>query len=73
VLDAAARAGTSVFLKKALGSGWFGGEIPPEDPVGTAFRFIFSHPATTAAIVGTINPVHLLENSAALRKALGEI
>jgi aryl-alcohol dehydrogenase-like predicted oxidoreductase len=73
VLDAAARAGTSVFLKKALGSGWFGGEIPPEDPVGTAFRFVFSHPATTAAIVGTINPVHLRENSAALRKALGEI
>lgn len=73
VLDAAADRGTSVFLKKALGSGWFGGETPPEDPVGTAFRFVFSHPATTAAIVGTINPAHLRENVAALRAALGKI
>lgn len=73
VLDAAARTGTSVFLKKALGSGWFGGEGEPENPVETAFRFVFSHPATTAAIVGTINPRHFRENCAALRAALGEI
>jgi aryl-alcohol dehydrogenase-like predicted oxidoreductase len=68
ILDAAAQAGTSVFLKKALGSGWFGGEIPPENPVATAFDFVFNHPATTAAIVGTINPKHLRENCATLRR-----
>jgi len=68
ILDAAAQAGTSVFLKKALGSGWFGGEAPPENPVAAAFDFVFRHPATTAAIVGTINPQHLRENCEALRR-----
>jgi len=73
VLEAAAGRGTTVFLKKALGSGWFGGEAPPEEPVTTAFRFVFAHPATTAAIVGTINPVHLRENCRALRAAFEKI
>jgi len=68
ILDAAAKTGTSVFLKKALGSGWFGGEAPPENPVATALEFVFDHPATTAAIVGTINPRHLRENCEALRR-----
>lgn len=72
VLDAAATAGTAVFLKKALGSGWFGGEAPPEDPVGHALRFAFAHPATTAAIVGTINPLHLRDNCRSLSGAFGE-
>jgi aryl-alcohol dehydrogenase-like predicted oxidoreductase len=66
VLDAAAASGTSVFLKKALGSGWFG-EDPDEDPVKTALRFVFDHPASTAAVIGTINPKHLRENCAAMR------
>lgn len=72
VLDAAAEAGTSVFLKKALGSGWFGGGAAPENPVETALRFAFAHPATTAAIVGTINPAHLRDNCRAMREATGE-
>jgi aryl-alcohol dehydrogenase-like predicted oxidoreductase len=72
VLDAASEQGTTVFLKKALGSGWFGGEAAPENPVATALEFVFSHPATTAAIVGTINPAHLRDNCRALREALGE-
>ncbi len=71
VLDAAASSGTAVFVKKALGSGWFGGEAPPGNPVEAAFGFAFAHPATTAAIVGTINPAHLRENCRALRAALG--
>lgn len=70
VLDAAAKAGTSVFLKKAFGSGWLGEaspeDTPDEDPVATALRFAFAHPATTAAVVGTINPEHLRENCAKL-------
>ncbi len=69
VLDAAAKQGTSVFLKKALGSGWFGGESAAEDPVESAFRFVFSHPATTSAIIGTINPAHLRENARSLEAA----
>ncbi|MDF1826126.1 MAG: aldo/keto reductase [Verrucomicrobiales bacterium] len=66
ILDAALENGTSVFLKKALGSGWFGAEESPDDPVKEAFSFVFSHPATTSAIVGTINPKHLSENCEAL-------
>lgn len=62
ILDAAMETGTSVFLKKALGSGWFGEGEAPENPVGESFQFIFDHPATTSAIVGTINPQHLREN-----------
>jgi aryl-alcohol dehydrogenase-like predicted oxidoreductase len=73
VLDAAGAAGTTVFLKKALGSGWFGGGESPESTVESALRFVFSHPATTAAVVGTINPAHLRENCRALRAALGEV
>jgi len=70
VLDAAAESGTAVFVKKALASGWFGGAEDEEgDPVEKSFSFVFSHPGTTAAIVGTINPDHLRANCAALRKA----
>jgi len=69
VLDAAVGTDTAVFLKKVLGSGWFGAEPVPSDPVGEAFRFVFSHPATTAAIVGTLSPAHLLSNAAAARLA----
>lgn len=68
VLDEAGASGTSIFIKKALGSGWFGDGQQPDDPVETAFRFIFDHPATTSTIVGTINPKHLRENCAAMRR-----
>ena len=68
VLDAAQKAGTSVFLKKALGSGWFGKDSKVSDPVLAAFGFVFDHPASTSVIVGTINPKHLKANCATLRK-----
>lgn len=72
VLDAAAASGTSVFLKKALGSGWLGSGAGggESDPVRHALSFAFAHPATTSAIVGTINPKHLRENVMALEAAL---
>lgn len=70
VLDAALAAGTTVFVKKALGSGWFGGGAPPENPVETALRFVFSHPGVAAAVVGTIHPTHLRQNCRALSLAL---
>ncbi len=68
VLDEAGVAGTSVFIKKALASGHFGNGQEPDDPVEWAFRFIYDHPATTSVIVGTINPEHLRQNCAALRR-----
>ncbi|MEM7603029.1 MAG: aldo/keto reductase [Verrucomicrobiota bacterium] len=68
ILDAALENGNSIFLKKALGSGWFGEAEKIDDPVAHAFRFVFSHPATTSAIVGTINPQHLRENCEALTR-----
>ena len=68
VLDSAAESGTSVFLKKALGSGWFGKEDKkPIDPIAEAFQFIFDHPASTSIIVGTINPKHLEANCETVR------
>jgi aryl-alcohol dehydrogenase-like predicted oxidoreductase len=60
VLDYAAAHNKGVILKKALNSGH-------NSDVGKAFEFAFSHPGVTAAIVGTINPVHLRENVAALK------
>tara|TARA_R110000850_G_scaffold66959_30_gene148654 strand:- start:2520 stop:3311 length:792 start_codon:yes stop_codon:yes gene_type:complete len=62
VLDAAAKSGTSVFLKKALGSGWFG-EKSDVDPVETAFRFILQKAAATSVIVGTLSQEHLRQNA----------
>ena len=68
ILDAAAGTGTSVFLKKALGSGWFGDD-EGEDPVEKSFRFIFEKPAATSVIAGTINPEHLRQNVEAMERA----
>ncbi len=63
VLDYAAANNKGVILKKALSSGH---NVKIED----AFRFAFSHPGTSAAIVGTINPKHLTQNVEALRGSL---
>ena len=68
VLDTAAEIGKSVFLKKALGSGWFGSGDTGDDPVFEAFDFIFKHPGATAVIAGTINPEHLRSNCEAMRR-----
>lgn len=68
ILDAAAKTGTSVFLKKALGSGWFVAE-DGEDLVEKSFRFIFEKPAATSVIAGTINPEHLRHNVEAMEGA----
>lgn len=68
ILEAAEKSGTSVFVKKALASGWFG-KISAEDPVETSFRFIFDQPASTSIITGTVNPRHLQENVEAMVRA----
>jgi len=68
LVDAAEKSGTSVFLKKTFGSGWLGDENASADPVAEALGFVFSHPATTSAVVGTINPKHLRENCETLER-----
>tara|TARA_R110002096_G_scaffold182022_10_gene359798 strand:+ start:3367 stop:4158 length:792 start_codon:yes stop_codon:yes gene_type:complete len=67
VLDTAVQSGTTIFIKKALGSGWFGDE-EDEDPVETAFRFIFKKQSASSVIVGTLNPGHLRQNATAMAR-----
>jgi aryl-alcohol dehydrogenase-like predicted oxidoreductase len=39
--------------------------------VQSSLKLALSHPATSAVVVGTINPDHLRDNVAAARLALG--
>lgn len=66
VLDEAARLGKAVFIKKAFGSGHFGGSTSSADPVRESLQFIFDHPGATSVITGTLNAEHLRQNAAAL-------
>lgn len=58
VIDAAARSGVGILLKKALSSGH------ASDPA-QAIRFALRHPGVSSVIVGTISPTHLEANAAA--------
>ncbi len=60
VLDHAQKNNKGILLKKALASGHM--DKLGENPLESALRFAFSHPATSGVIVGTINPEHLTEN-----------
>jgi len=53
ILDAAVAAQRSVFIKKALGSGWLGtgAALSPEEQVRNRSGSIFAHPGTTAVVV----------------------
>lgn len=55
VLDYASKNGKGVILKKVLSSGH-------NTNINDALSFSFSHPGTSAAIIGTINPAHLRLN-----------
>jgi aryl-alcohol dehydrogenase-like predicted oxidoreductase len=66
VLEAAARAGKGVLIKKGLQSGHVSG---PEG-VREALRFIFAQAGVNGLIVGTIDPGHLRDNVAALEAVL---
>ena len=68
VLDSCQQLGTGAVIKKALASGHLAQDYP--DPVQASMDLVFSHPGTTAAIVGTINPAHLAGNVAAVRRTL---
>lgn len=66
VLDAALGNRCGVLVKKAFASGHLHGE----DPVQRSLDFVFSHPAVTSAIVGTLNADHLRSNVAAAIQAM---
>lgn len=66
VLQAAAREGKGVLIKKGLQSGHVSG---PEG-VHEALRFIFSQPGVSSLVVGTLNPDHLKGNVAVLESVL---
>jgi aryl-alcohol dehydrogenase-like predicted oxidoreductase len=69
VLDACASLGVGALIKKALASGHLAREYP--DPVQASMDLLFAHPATSAAIVGTITPAHLQANVEAVRRIVG--
>jgi len=70
VIDEAARKNKGIFIKKALGSGHMTQASETTDIVQANFDFIFSEPAVSSVIIGTINPAHLKDNVA---KAIGAL
>jgi len=75
VLEAAARQGTGVLIKKGLQSGQLTGLSACDAQAGhgvrEALRFIFSQPGVSSLIIGTLSPKHLRANVAALAECLG--
>lgn len=71
VLDYALEHGKGIFIKKAFASGHacLSGHLARENPVLESMKLVFSHPAVSSAIVGTINPVHMQQNVEACLKA----
>lgn len=69
VLDYCAANNKGAIIKKALASGHVC--LDGEDPVQKSFDMIFAHPAISSVIVGTINPLHLCDNVAAVQRAIG--
>lgn len=73
VIDACQQRGIGVLIKKALASGHLAGNQldknkPQKDHAFDSLSMIFSHPGVSSAIVGTINPAHLLANIESARK-----
>lgn len=64
VLEAAARHGKGVLIKKALQSGH-------DSDIESAMRHVFSQPGVDAIIVGTIDPGHLREDARIAARVLG--
>lgn len=74
VLDACLENNCGALVKKALDSGYLtpadqGGAVG--NPVLASMNLVLGHPGTGAAVVGTINPLHLQANVEAARRALG--
>lgn len=78
VLDECATQHKGVLIKKALASGHLGGSQDPqfssqEEAVDASLRFIFSHPAVSSVVVGTLSPKHLRENAQAVASAIASV
>ncbi len=71
VLDTCAELGKGALIKKALASGHLAGNY--SDPVQASMDLVFSHPGTSAAIIGTITPEHLESNCQAAKAALADV
>jgi len=61
----------AALVKKTLASGHLATAVSGADPVQASMDLVLGHPATSAAIVGTISPAHLLANVTAARHAIG--
>ncbi|WP_257288417.1 aldo/keto reductase [Endozoicomonas sp. SESOKO2] len=61
VLDYALENRKGILIKKALASGH--ACLEGEDPVQKSMELVFSHPATSAAVIGTIHSGHLKSNA----------
>lgn len=62
LFETARRLGKSLFLKKIYDSGWALTGPDKREVMQQTLREIFLHPAIASAVIGTINPHHLLEN-----------
>jgi aryl-alcohol dehydrogenase-like predicted oxidoreductase len=68
VLDYCQQHNKGALIKKAFASGHV--FLDSEDPIQASMDFIFSHAGVSSVIVGTINPLHLQANVAAVEKTL---
>jgi aryl-alcohol dehydrogenase-like predicted oxidoreductase len=67
VIDTANQLNKAIFIKKAFASG----HLPAgTDAISESFKLIFANPAVASVVVGTINPVHLVDNVAKAIAAL---
>jgi len=62
VLDQAKLDNKGIFIKKALASGHLTVNKQSKDIVQSNFDFIFSSPAVTSIIIGTLSQDHLTDN-----------
>lgn len=66
VIEACHQNGVGVLIKKALASGHLASTGEIADPVQQSMNLVLGQPGVSSAIIGTINPTHLLDN---VRKA----
>ena len=68
VLDYALDQTKGILIKKALARRHIC--LEGEDPVTAGFDLVFSHPAVSSAIIGTITPAHLTQNVSTVARIL---
>ncbi|MCH9057474.1 MAG: aldo/keto reductase, partial [Planctomycetes bacterium] len=74
MVEAAARRGVGVLIKKALLSGHVA-DLPGHetgDPIQRCLRFVFAHDGVSSVVVGTIDAEHLAHDVAAAERAIAD-